>query len=208
MCGGEQPAARSRHAPQRSARAASVSHAHASCCVLTRAHLTCPQASVPGAIDTAAAAAAAAAVLLSTAVCSRSAAACDSALPCATLGTVSALRALQVSAFLMQCVLGACHHPLACRTPALHMSGAPPAAHQPSASCLLAPCQLRSCRSPVARPSLCQPSQVFCCRPGVAPYPLSALAAVAVMPGSIPGWSPCQVPAVHLLALGARFWSS
>ena len=44
--------------------------------------------------------------------------------------------------------------PLACRTPALHMSGAPPAAHQPSASCLLAPCQLRSCRSPVALPAL------------------------------------------------------
>ena len=109
---------------------------------------------MPGSIDTAAAAAAADAVLLNTAVCSRSAAACDSALPCATLGTVSALRALQVSAFLMQCVLGACHHPLACRMPALHMSGAPPAAHQQSASCLLAPCQLRSCRSPVALPAL------------------------------------------------------
>ena len=61
--------------------------------------------------------------------------------------------------------------PLACHSPVARqcwMSGAPPAAHQPSASCSLAPCQLRACRSPVARQSLCQSLwRLF--RSGVAP---------------------------------------
>ena len=106
--------------------------------------------------------------------------------------------------------------PLARHSPAARqrcMSGAPPAAHQPSASCSLAPCQLRSCRSPVARQSLasrsCPPSQALarCCRPGVAPSPLSALA-VAEMPGSIPGLvtlARCQLCAylLQVLASGA-----
>ena len=106
--------------------------------------------------------------------------------------------------------------PLARHSPAARqrcMSGAPPAAYQPSASCSLAPCQLRSCRSPVARQSLasrsCPPSQALarCCRPGVAPSPLSALA-VAEMPGSIPGLvtlARCQLCAylLQVLASGA-----
>ena len=58
--------------------------------------------------------------------------------------------------------------PLACHSPVARqccMSGAPPAARQPSASCSLAPCQLRSCRSPVARQSLASRSPVALVRP-------------------------------------------
>ena len=61
--------------------------------------------------------------------------------------------------------------PLGCHSPVARqcwMSGAPPAAHQPSASCSLAPCQLRACRSSVARQSLCQ-SLWLLFRSGVAP---------------------------------------
>ena len=97
--------------------------------------------------------------------------------------------------------------PLACHSPVARqrcMSGAPPAARLPSASCSLAPCQLRACRSPVARQSLCEslctggssgvaPIGSYC-RPGMALSPLSALA-VAGMPGSIPGWSPLPAAA-------------
>ena len=50
-------------------------------------------------------------MLLDTAVRSCSAAAGVSALPRVALDAVSALRALQVPAFLVQCVLATCHHP-------------------------------------------------------------------------------------------------
>ena len=94
MCGGEQPAARSRHAPQRSARAASASHAHTSCCALTRARPTHPQASLPGTIDSSAAAAAWQLCCWAR-LCDRgrSAAACGSALQRDALDAAGTLRA-------------------------------------------------------------------------------------------------------------------
>ena len=100
--------------------------------------------------------------------------------------------------------------PLACHSPVARqcwMSGAPPAAHQPSASWPAHWWPLSSC-APAARQSLAclsasrsggssVPVLPHFCWPGEALSPLSALA-VAWMPGSIPGWSPglpcLQVP--------------